>query len=81
MRKHSTVNLGLVADLETVLPPHVAFTGLIVAVSTWAIMKPDPIFPQLDDPTGRPEDWTVGEMRRWLNLVRYAINSSRPDRN
>ncbi|KAI5811495.1 hypothetical protein DFH27DRAFT_31452 [Peziza echinospora] len=45
-----------------------AFTGLIVAVSAWTILKPDPIFAGPGDPTGRPEEWTLGEMRKWLNL-------------
>ena len=47
----------------------IAFTGLIVAVSAWTILKPDPIFAGPGDPTGRPEEWTLGEMRKWLNLV------------
>ncbi|KAF8464604.1 hypothetical protein BDZ91DRAFT_729461 [Kalaharituber pfeilii] len=45
-----------------------AFTGLIVAVSAYTILKPDPIFPGQDDPTGNPDDWTLGEMRKWLSL-------------
>lgn len=50
-----------------------AFTGLIVAVSAYTILKPDPIFPGPDDPSGPPEDWTLGEMRKWLNLVCISV--------
>lgn len=41
-----------------------------MAVSAYTILKPDPIFPGPDDPSGKPEDWTLGEMRKWLSLVR-----------
>lgn len=45
-----------------------AFTGLIVAVSAYTILNPDPIFRGPEDPSGKPEDWTLGEMRKWLSL-------------
>ncbi|KAM4066504.1 putative stress-responsive nuclear envelope protein [Hirsutella rhossiliensis] len=48
-----------------------AFGGMIAAAAAWAIWGSD-VFPPERDPTGDPETWTRGEMRRWLaarNLV------------
>jgi hypothetical protein len=39
---------------------------MVIAVSAWSIMKPDVDLSVLGDPTGDPEEWTVGEMEVWL---------------
>jgi len=45
------------------------FAGIITAAAAWSIWGGE-IFPaeheRLQDPAGNPEDWTVGELRRWL---------------
>jgi len=41
------------------------FAGIITAVAAWGIWGGD-MFPAESDPSGRPENWTVEEMRRWL---------------
>jgi len=43
-----------------------AFSAMVIAVSAWSIMKPDVDLSVLGDPTGDPEEWTVGEMEVWL---------------
>ncbi|KAF4120706.1 hypothetical protein GMORB2_2710 [Geosmithia morbida] len=45
-----------------------AFGGAIVATGVWSIWGGD-MFPAESDPTGKPEDWTEEEMRRWLRKV------------
>ncbi|KAJ0334375.1 hypothetical protein COL5a_000432 [Colletotrichum fioriniae] len=51
-----------------------AFGGLVTAVAVWAIYGGD-MFPAGPDPTGKPEDWTREEMRRWLAAVFAALFS------
>jgi len=45
-----------------------AFAGLVTSVAVWAIWGGD-LFPPEPDPTGDPETWTRGELRRWLAAV------------
>lgn len=49
------------------------FAGIVTAAAAWAIWGGD-IFPQQPDPKGNPEDWTLDEMRRWLNNVRQSVS-------
>ncbi|KAJ9645201.1 hypothetical protein H2201_001004 [Coniosporium apollinis] len=44
-----------------------AFAGLVTAVSAWTIWGPSDVFPSEPDPKGDPENWTVTELRRWLD--------------
>ncbi|KAF7718049.1 Stress-responsive nuclear envelope protein [Penicillium ucsense] len=41
------------------------FAGMVTAVAAWSIWGSD-VFPAEADPTGKPEDWTEDELRRWL---------------
>ncbi|KAI0011065.1 hypothetical protein F4779DRAFT_615920 [Xylariaceae sp. FL0662B] len=42
-----------------------AFSGLVTAAVVWAMWGGD-LFPAEADPKGNPEEWTRGELRRWL---------------
>jgi len=44
-----------------------AFAGIIVGVSAWAVWRDDPLFRgNPDDPLGDPEGWTISQLREWL---------------
>ena len=49
------------------MPP--AFAGIIVGVSAWVIMRDEPLFSSTNDPYGDPSEWTVPELRGWLQAV------------
>ncbi|KAL1958723.1 hypothetical protein VTO42DRAFT_3842 [Malbranchea cinnamomea] len=42
------------------------FAGAITAAAVWSIWGGD-MFPQEPDPSGDPEEWTLTELKRWLN--------------
>ncbi|KAI9724487.1 MAG: hypothetical protein M1812_000555 [Candelaria pacifica] len=50
-----------------------AFTGIVTAVAAWTIWGGD-MFPAEKDPTGDPENWTISELRRWLEAVRAFLH-------
>lgn len=53
-----------------------AFGGAVAAAAVWSIWGGD-MFPAEPDPTGKPEDWTREDMRRWLSAVsRLLLPSS-----
>ncbi|QQK39858.1 hypothetical protein Pdw03_2712 [Penicillium digitatum] len=41
------------------------FAGMVTAVAAYTILGSD-VLPAQADPTGDPENWTMDEMRRWL---------------
>ncbi|KAJ5964436.1 uncharacterized protein N7479_004312 [Penicillium vulpinum] len=41
------------------------FAGMVTAVAAYSILGGD-ILPAQADPTGNPENWTMDEIRRWL---------------
>lgn len=49
-----------------------AFSGAVAAAAVWTIWGGD-MFPQAEDPKGKPEEWSREEMRRWLSAVRLPL--------
>ncbi|WPH03679.1 Hypothetical protein R9X50_00656200 [Acrodontium crateriforme] len=53
----------------------IGFAGIVTAAAAWSIWGGD-IFPKQPDPKGNPEDWTLDEMRRWLDNRNLMAGSS-----
>ncbi|KAK2766724.1 hypothetical protein FQN54_006038 [Arachnomyces sp. PD_36] len=49
----------------------IGFAGAVAAAAAWSIFGGD-MFPAEPDPTGKPEDWTAEELRRWLQALTYS---------
>ncbi|KAK2789915.1 hypothetical protein FQN53_000968 [Emmonsiellopsis sp. PD_33] len=56
------------------------FAGIVTAAAAFSIWGGD-MFPAQQDPTGNPENWTIDELRRWLNArgLLPSQNASRED--
>ncbi|KAF8245338.1 hypothetical protein K440DRAFT_408293 [Wilcoxina mikolae CBS 423.85] len=58
-----------------------AFAGIIVGVSAWVIMRDEPLFSSTNDPYGDPSEWTVLELRGWLQArnLEFSETETRAD--